>query len=158
MIHAQKPESSLKSEMHKILWDFEIETDDPVPTRSLELVIINKKKERERNLTVLWTLPSQRTTEWKSKIMQREKNLDLARELRKLCNMKVTVRAIVIATFGIVPKGLQRGLEEWKLEEESRPSKLQHCWDRPEYREESWRLEETYCHSGFSENHQLKHK
>ena len=31
-----------------------------------------------------------------------------------------------------------------------RLSKLQHRWDRPEYWEESWRLEET-CHSNSSE-------
>ena len=32
-----------------------------------------------------------------------------------------------------------------------RPSKQQHYWRRPEYWEESWRLEETCCHSNFSE-------
>ena len=26
------------------------------------------------------------------------------------------------------------------------PSKLKHCWDRSEYKEQSWRLEETCCH------------
>ena len=36
-------------------------------------------------------------------------------------------------------------------EEESRPSKLQHGWDWPEYWEKSWRPEETCCHSGSSE-------
>ena len=30
-------------------------------------------------------------------------------------------------------------------------SKLLHCWDRPEYWEESWILEETCCHSNSSE-------
>ena len=29
--------------------------------------------------------------------------------------------------------------------------KLQHYWERPEYWEESWRLEETCCHSNSSE-------
>ena len=33
-----------------------------------------------------------------------------------------------------------------------RPFKLQHCWERPEYwGEESWRLQETCCHSNSSE-------
>ena len=35
----------------------------------------------------------------------------------------------------------------WRLEDEWRPSKLQHYWEQPEYWEESWRLEETCCHS-----------
>ena len=34
---------------------------------------------------------------------------------------------------------------EWK------PSKLEHCWDRPEYWEGTWRLEETCYHSTSSE-------
>ena len=33
---------------------------------------------------------------------------------------------------------------------DNRPSKLQHYWDRPEYLEESWRLEEIWCHSDSS--------
>ena len=37
----------------------------------------------------------------------------------------------------------------WKLEDEWRLSKLQHYWERLEYWEESWRLEETCCHSNF---------
>ena len=37
-----------------------------------------------------------------------------------------------------------------KKEDKWRPSKLQHCWDRLEYWEESWRLEETYCPSDSS--------
>ena len=32
-----------------------------------------------------------------------------------------------------------------------KPSKLQYYWDRLEYREESWRLEETCSHSNSSE-------
>ena len=35
--------------------------------------------------------------------------------------------------------------------DEWRPSKLQHCWERPKYWEESWRLEETCCHLNSSE-------
>ena len=39
-----KPESAIESEMHKISWDFEIQTDHQVPTRRLNLILINKKK------------------------------------------------------------------------------------------------------------------
>ena len=31
------------------------------------------------------------------------------------------------------------------------PPRLKHYYDRPEYREEFWRLEETCCHSNSSE-------
>ena len=43
-----------------------------------------------------------------------------------------------------------------KLEDEWRPSKLQNCWEWPEYIEESWRLEEICCHSNSSERPSAK--
>ena len=42
---------------------------------------------------------------------KRDKYLDLARELKKLWNMKVIIIPIVIGTFGTVSKGLLKGLE-----------------------------------------------
>ena len=46
---------------------------------------------------------------------KRNKYLDLASELRKLWNRRVTVIPIVIDTLGTVPKGLERELEELKI-------------------------------------------
>ena len=42
---------------------------------------------------------------------KRDRYLDLARELKNLWNMKVTIIPIVIGAFGIVTKGLLKGLE-----------------------------------------------
>ena len=36
------PESALENEMHKILWDFKIQTDHLISTRRPDLVIIKK--------------------------------------------------------------------------------------------------------------------
>ena len=80
-----------------------------------------------------------------------DKYLDLARELKKLWNIKLTIIPIVIGTFGTVTKGLLNGLEDLEVGDEWRPSKQQHYWERPEYWEESWRLEETCCHTNSSE-------
>ena len=41
--------------------------------------------------------------------------LDLARELKKLWNMQVTIIPIVIGDFGTVTKGLLKGLEELEV-------------------------------------------
>ena len=41
--------------------------------------------------------------------------LDLARRLKKLWNMKVTIILIVIGAFGTVTKGLQKGLEDLEV-------------------------------------------
>ncbi len=41
--------------------------------------------------------------------------LDLARELKKLWNMKVTIIPLVIGAFGTVTKGLLKGLENLEV-------------------------------------------
>ena len=70
--------------------------------------------------------------------------------------MKLTIIPIVIGTFGTVTKGLLKGPEDLRVGGQGRPSKLQHCWERPEYWEESWGLEETLCPSGSSERPSAK--
>ena len=44
-----------------------------------------------------------------------DKYLYLARELKKLWNMKVKVKPIVVGALGTVPKGLERGLENLEI-------------------------------------------
>ena len=44
----------------------------------------------------------------------------------------------------------------WKLAEMWRPSKPQHYWEQTEYWEESWRFEETCCHSNSREKPSAK--
>ena len=40
----RKSEAILENEIHKILWDFEKQTDHLIPTRKLDQVLINLKK------------------------------------------------------------------------------------------------------------------
>ena len=46
---------------------------------------------------------------------KRDKYLNLARELKKLWNMTVTIIPIVIGAFGTVTKGLLKGLEDLEV-------------------------------------------
>ena len=46
---------------------------------------------------------------------KRDKYLDLARELKKLWNMKVTIIPVVIGAFGTVTKGLLKGPEDLEV-------------------------------------------
>ncbi len=46
---------------------------------------------------------------------KKDKNFDLARELKKLWNMKVTIVPIVIGAFGTITKGLLKGLEDLEV-------------------------------------------
>ena len=46
---------------------------------------------------------------------KKDKYLDLARELKKLWLMKVTIVPIVIGAFGTITKGLLKGLEDLEV-------------------------------------------
>ncbi len=46
---------------------------------------------------------------------KRDKYLDLARELKKLGNMKVKMIPIVISALGTITKGLVQGLEDMEM-------------------------------------------
>ena len=48
---------------------------------------------------------------------KKDKYLDLARELKKLWNMKVTIVPIVIGAFGTITKGLLKGLDDLEFGE-----------------------------------------
>ena len=47
--------------------------------------------------------------------VKKDKYLDLARELKKLWNMRVRIVPIVIGAFGTVTKGLLKGLEDLEV-------------------------------------------
>ena len=47
MAHAQ-PESVQENETHKLLWDFEIQTDHLISAKRSDLVIANKKKKKKK--------------------------------------------------------------------------------------------------------------
>ena len=46
---------------------------------------------------------------------KKDKYLDLARELKKLWNMRVSIVPVVISAFGTVTKGLLKGLEDLEV-------------------------------------------
>ena len=59
-----KAESTLKNGMHKILWDFEIQTDPLILARRPDIVLIDKKKKiNKREFVILWILFFWQTTE-----------------------------------------------------------------------------------------------
>ena len=46
---------------------------------------------------------------------KKDKYLDLAREMKKLWNMNVTIESIVIGALGTITKGLLKGLEDLEV-------------------------------------------
>ena len=73
----------------------------------------NNKKKRES--AKLLTLLFRRTTINLKESEKKDKYLDLARELKKLWNMKVTIVPIVIGALGTITKGLLKGLEDLEV-------------------------------------------
>ena len=61
-----KNSKGVNNNTHKLLWDFDIQTDHRISARRPDLIIINKKKKkkkRKREIAKLTTLLSQLTTE-----------------------------------------------------------------------------------------------
>ena len=102
--YMHNPESVLENETHKLLWDFEIQTDHLILARQPDLVIVNKKKEDLQNFG-LWCPGRPLSKESEKK----DKYLDLAWELENLWNLKVKVIFIVIDALGTITKGTMTG-------------------------------------------------
>ena len=106
------PAPVLENNTHKLLWDFDIHMDHLISTKRPDLIIINKKKRTCK--IVDFAVPG----DYKIKLKECEKKdkyLDLARELKKLWNMQVTIIPIVIGAFGTVTKGLLKELEDLEV-------------------------------------------
>ena len=105
------PAPVLENDSHKLLWDFNIQTDHLIPARRPDLIIINKRKRICKIVDL--AVPDHRINLKESE--KKDKYLDLARELKKLWNMKVTIVPIVIGALGTVTKGLLKGLEDLEV-------------------------------------------
>ena len=106
------PALVLENDTHKLLWDFNIQTDHLIPTRRPDLIIINKKKRICK--IVDFAVPADHRINLKESA-KKDKYLDLARELKKLWNMKMMIVPIMIGAYGTITKGLLKGLEDLKV-------------------------------------------
>ena len=102
----------LENDTHKHLWDFDIQTDHLISAWRPDQIIINKKKRICK--IVDFAVPVDHRIKLKE-CEKKNKYLDLARELKKLWNVKVTIKPIVIGAFGTVTKGLLKGLENLEV-------------------------------------------
>ena len=110
------PAPVLEKDTHKLLWDFNIQTDQLIPARRPDLIIINKKKKKKERICKIvdFVVPADHRINLKE-CEKKDKYLDLARELKKLWNVKVTIVPIVISTLGTIAKGLLKGLEDLEV-------------------------------------------
>ena len=105
------PASILENDSHKLLSDLDIQMDHQNSARRPDLMILKKKK---RICEIVdFSVPADHRIKLKE-FEKKYKYLDLAREMKKLWNMKVTIIPIVIGAFSIITKGLLKGLEDLK--------------------------------------------
>ena len=112
------PVPVLENDTHKLLWHTNGSLDPGQKTRSHN----NQQQKKKICKIVDFAVPADHRTNLKES-EKKDKYLDLARELKKLWNMKVTIVPIVIT------KGLLQGLED--LEIGGRVETI-HCYERPE--------------------------
>ena len=111
MVYAQ-PRSVLENETHKPLWDFDLQRDHQISARWPDLIIINKKE------GTCWFVDFAVPADYRVKLKECEKRskfFNLARELKKLWNMKVMVIPIVTGALGTVTEGLVQRLEDLEI-------------------------------------------
>ena len=95
------PASVLENETYKLLWDFKIQIDHLISARRSALIIMKKKRTCE---IMDFAVPADLRVKLKES-EKKDKYRDLARELKNLWNMKVTVVLVVIGSLVIVTKG-----------------------------------------------------
>ena len=84
--YTDNPEAILENETHKLLWDFEIQTDHPISARRPNLIIITKKKKKKKKERICWIVDSAVPADPRIKrkeCKKRDKYLNLGRELKK---------------------------------------------------------------------------
>ena len=80
--YKHNPATVIENETHKLLWDFDIQTDHLISARRPGQIIINQKKEEKREFAKLSFLLSCRIK--LKECEKKDKYLDLARERKKL--------------------------------------------------------------------------
>ena len=77
-----------ENDSHKLLWDFNIQTDHLIPARRTDLNIINNKKKKKKKKRICKIVDFAVPADHRIKLNESEKKdkyLDLARELKKKC-------------------------------------------------------------------------
>ena len=110
--YMHNPAPVLENDTHKLLLDLDIQTDHLISARRPDLIIINAKKKTCK--IVDFAVPADHRIKLKES-EKKDKYLDLSRELKKLWNMKLRIKLIVIGAFGTVTKGLLKGLEDLEV-------------------------------------------
>ena len=93
----------------KILWDFNIQTDHVIEHRRPDVVVLDKHEKMCHLIDIAVPGDSRVASKENEKV---QKYQDLARELRKLWQVKVKVVPVVVGALGTIAKALEKHLKE----------------------------------------------
>ena len=103
--YEHQSEAVQENERYKILRDFNIQTDHVIEARRPDMIVIDKETRFAKIID--FAIPYDLRVNSKE-VEKIEKYQDLAREIKKLWGMRVTVIPIVIGTLGTTPKKLKK--------------------------------------------------
>ena len=110
--YMHNPAPVLENATHKLLWDFNIQTDHLIPARRPDLIIINKIK---RTCKIIdFAVPADHRIKLKES-EKKDKYLDLARELKKRWKMQVTIISNCNWCVWNSNSGITKGVEDLEV-------------------------------------------
>ena len=111
--YEHQPEAVIENDSCKILWDFTVKADHFIIARRPDMVFIDKKHHEFQIID--FAIPYDTRVDSKE-VEKIEKYLDLARELKKVWNMKVIVVPLVVGALGTPAKELEKRLKTIGIE------------------------------------------
>ena len=106
------PAPVLENNSHILLWDWHTHGS---PNLDQKTRPYNNQQQKKRICKIVdFAVPADHTINLKE-CEKKDKYLDIARELKKLWNMNVTIVPIVIGTLGTITKGLLKGMEDLEV-------------------------------------------
>ena len=111
--YEHQPEAVIENDSCKILWDFTVQTDHFITARRPDMIFIDKKHHECQ--IVVFAIPYDTRVDDKE-VENIEEYLDLARELKKVWNIRVIVVPLVAGAMGTPVKELERRLKTIGIE------------------------------------------
>ena len=108
-----QPEAVIENDSCKILWDFTVQADQLVTAKGPDLIFIDKKHHECQIIDFAILYDTKVDDKEGEKI---EKYLNLARELKKVWNMKATVLPLGVGALGKPAKALEKRLKTIGIE------------------------------------------
>ena len=117
-----KVETVLENETYKILWDFNIYTDQAIHHRCPDIVLIDKVDNRVKIIDIAVPWDANIESKYREKV---DHYKDLAIELLRLWQKQVTIIPIIVGSLGCVKSNLDKALKDLSIEIECRSYTLQ---------------------------------